>query len=110
MRCLFELAFLFHYRFERIHPFPDGNGRVGRLLMNAILKNNLYHPIIVWDKRREAYFHAFEKAMEGKHDSFLHFMIEQMEQTYQKYITKIQRASDVDMLDQYFSEPSEITT
>ncbi|MFA6436419.1 MAG: Fic family protein [Candidatus Gracilibacteria bacterium] len=84
-----ELAFLFHYRFERIHPFPDGNGRVGRILMNWILKRHKYHPIIVWDNRRRAYFSAFEKAMEGNVDSYLRFMFEQYIKTYEIYLKKL---------------------
>ncbi len=34
-----ELTALFHYRYIRIHPFEDGNGRIARLMMNFILKN-----------------------------------------------------------------------
>ncbi|MFT4326756.1 MAG: Fic family protein, partial [Candidatus Woesearchaeota archaeon] len=44
----FELAFEFHARYERIHPFLDGNGRTGRLLMNKILISNGFFPIIVY--------------------------------------------------------------
>jgi len=32
-----ELAFKFYYRYEKIHPFEDGNGRTGRMIMNQIL-------------------------------------------------------------------------
>jgi len=42
-----ELAALFHYRYIRIHPFEDGNGRIARLLMNYILLRHDYPMIVI---------------------------------------------------------------
>jgi Fic family protein len=51
----FELASLFHYRYIRIHPFEDGNGRIARLLVNYILLRHNYPMIVVRTDDRNNY-------------------------------------------------------
>ncbi|MDQ3304886.1 MAG: Fic family protein [Actinomycetota bacterium] len=56
-----ELASL-HARFERIHPFLDGNGRAGRLLLNLVLVRLGYPPAIVYKRQRSDYLRALRRA------------------------------------------------
>lgn len=56
-----------HTQFEQIHPFIDGNGRTGRLLLNLVLVRLGYPPVLVLKRQREAYLAALRKADGGDH-------------------------------------------
>ena len=55
-------------RFENIHPFADGNGRVGRALMNYYLMIHNHPPLIVYDEDKRMYFECLQKYDEDDED------------------------------------------
>ncbi len=75
---------LFHIKFETIHPFIDGNGRTGRLLVNFELMKNGYPPIDIKYTDRKAYYDAFDvyhekKDLSAMENLFAEYILERLE-------------------------------
>ena len=77
-----ELAARSHCQFEKIHPFGDGNGRVGRLLINHILWHAGYPILIIEYKKRSSYY----KALQRGEEEFTKYFIRRYVGVHKKYI------------------------
>ena len=72
-----------HLDFVSIHPFSDGNGRCARLLMNLLLMQNGFCPIIIRPRDRKRYINSIEKAqLTGNIDDYMKFMVRRLSQSF----------------------------
>ena len=53
-----QIAALFHYRYIRVHPFEDGNGRIARLMVNFILRRHKWPMLVIRSNKKQAYLNA----------------------------------------------------
>ncbi len=82
----------FHYRFEKIHPFQDGNGRVGRAIMfKECLRNNVV-PFIIEDSFKAFYYRGLSKYEEEK--GFLEETCLAMQDNYKEVIKRFLQKFD----------------
>ena len=90
----FMVAAYFHARFENIHPFADGNGRVGRTLLNYLNMINNIPPVIIYDEDKKYYYECLEKYDTDDDISSLEEFFEyELERTWQRELLEIKKKS-----------------
>lgn len=74
-----------HAMFESIHPFADGNGRVGRTLINYYLLSHQIKPLIIYDEDKKLYYECLEQ-FDTKNDinPLKEFLLYELEKTWRK--------------------------
>ena len=83
------LAAIIHNQFEHIHPFQDGNGRVGRLLINFILLKNKYPLINILLENRAEYYQTLQEYSKNQNlRPTILFLIKQYKKTLKQMTTK----------------------
>ena len=84
-RDVLKAATYLHARFQFIHPFADGNGRVGRTLMNYYLMTHNHPPLIVYDEDKQIYYECLQKYDEAEELDYLYrFFKYETEKTWGK--------------------------
>ncbi len=79
-------ASIFHHRFVAIHPFDDGNGRLARLLMNFILMQYGYPPVVIKQEDRNAYYLALNQADGQELSPLITFIGEELLHSLELYL------------------------
>jgi hypothetical protein len=88
-----EFSALVHHRFVAIHPFEDGNGRTGRLLMNLLLMRSGYPIAIIQKNDRAKYYNALDDADTGDEQAIVRIVAQAVERTLNIYLKSFIKSS-----------------
>jgi fido (protein-threonine AMPylation protein) len=94
-------AAIAHHSFEAVHPFMDGNGRTGRLLMNLILMHDGYPPALLLQEWQLAYLEALAVADTGRYGPLANLIGRAVEQGLELYLEACERGVATPDADEY---------
>lgn len=95
--CLEELAW-FHAEYEKIHPFQDGNGRTGRMILFRECLESGVIPVIITDKNKAEYYHSLNKAQTKNDFTDLTYFFQQEQREYHTSIQDFLYKYDLDKI------------
>jgi Fic family protein len=82
-----------HHDFEALHPFQDGNGRVGRLLLTLMLMQDGYPPALILREWRPRYIQSLQQAHHGDYDPLVNLVGLAVEEALDLYLDACVEAS-----------------
>ena len=88
-----ELAALMHHKLVHIHPFFDGNGRVGRILMNVILMREGYPLAVILKNDRKKYYDSLAKSDREDYTALVRFVAQSVERSLELYLHVLRPAT-----------------
>ena len=90
------IAAYFHACFENIHPFADGNGRIGRTLLNYYLLTHNVSPVIIYEEDRKEYYKSLERFdTDADLQPLKDFIVREQEKTWTRERRKAVSLKDV---------------
>ena len=90
------IAAYFHACFENIHPFADGNGRIGRTLLNYYLLTHNVSPVIIYEEDRKEYYRSLERFdTDADLQPLKDFIVREQEKTWTRERRKAVSLKDV---------------
>ncbi len=86
---ILKVVAFFHCKMENIHPFSDGNGRTGRLLINYLLVSHNHPPMVIFNEDKNEYYDALQDWDKNQSIAkMVNFMKKELEKTWGKRVEK----------------------